>query len=127
METLNAGANATTIAERFLGVAVNILNGRDAREGTMRSDLATLVVQAKSENLMKKIQTIVLTPRIQSVERLNERIKGIRDRLNPNGQSNGIDTESKIIQSDSSQIDIAVATKGKKTLPECRSMAQKKD
>jgi hypothetical protein len=72
METLNEGANATTIAERFLGVAVNILNGRDAREGTMRSDLATLVVQAKSEDLMKKIQTIVLLQGIQRVERLND-------------------------------------------------------
>jgi hypothetical protein len=85
METLNAGANAATIAERFLGVAMNLLNGRDAGDAAvMRNGVATLVVQAKAEkDLMKKIPTIVLAPGILSLQRLNERIKGIRDRLNP--------------------------------------------
>jgi hypothetical protein len=84
METLNAGANATTIAERFLGIAMNILNGKDVPEGAMRNGLATLIVQAKAEkDIMKKIPTIVLAPGILSLQKLNEHIKGLRDRLNP--------------------------------------------
>jgi hypothetical protein len=82
-ETLNAGANATTMAERFLALAMDILNGRDLGEGR-RIGIATLVVQAKAEkDLMKKIPTIVLAPGILRLQRFNERMKGIRDRLNP--------------------------------------------
>ena len=84
METLNAGANAASIAERFLGVAMKLFGGKKDDDSAMKSGVATLVVQSKKDGkLMKSIPSIVLAPGIISLQKLNEMMKAMRDKINP--------------------------------------------
>ena len=84
METLNAGANAASIAERFLSVAMKLFGGKKEDDTAMRNGVATLVVQSKKDGkLMRAIPSIVLAPGIISLQKLNEMMKAVRDKINP--------------------------------------------
>jgi hypothetical protein len=59
METLNAGPNSTTSAEKFLNVATKILGGKEDIEDAMPSGIATLVIESRAQgDLLHKIPTI---------------------------------------------------------------------
>jgi len=74
METLNAGANASTIAERFLEIALSTLNGSQEKQNPM----ATLVVNSSS-----KIPSILITPGIMSFSLIKKMLKSMRDKIDP--------------------------------------------
>jgi hypothetical protein len=83
LATLNPNGNAKTIAERFLGLAVNILNGKDGGDSSMLTGLATLIVRVNADRPhTKPLPTIVLAPGILSPRRRTEHVKSIRDRVN---------------------------------------------
>jgi UDP-N-acetylmuramyl tripeptide synthase len=79
MERLNVRANAATIAERFLFVAMDIPGGKRPAQEAMRKGAAALIVEAQSvRNLVQKIPTIVVAPQTLSLQRPNEKIDAIR-------------------------------------------------
>ncbi|OHT09646.1 hypothetical protein TRFO_21360 [Tritrichomonas foetus] len=85
METLNMGANVTSIAERFLYVAMKILGGKDNAKDALNAPMATLVIQAKNpKKAVQSIPTMILAPGVLSLKKLTDLMKGLRNRLNPN-------------------------------------------
>ena len=85
LETLNMGANATSIAERFLYVAMKFLGGKDNAKEAINTGMATLVVQSKDrKKAFKAIPTMILAPGVLTMRKLTEMMKGLRDRINPN-------------------------------------------
>lgn len=84
-ETLNAGANAATIAERFLSIAMKMLSGKRVCDEALRTGIATLIIRSSKEGkLMKSVPAIVLAPGVLSFHKLNELMKKMRDKVNPN-------------------------------------------
>lgn len=82
-ETLNAGANVTTIGERFLSVALEVLSGEGSSDDAMKQGVATLIIK-NDENSLKQLPTMILAPGILSLQKLTEMFKSIRNRINPN-------------------------------------------
>ena len=86
METLNAGANAATIGERFLSVAMDTFSGKEMSRASMEGGLATMIISGSGSSVktaVKAIPTLILAPGILSLQKLKELFKNMRDRINP--------------------------------------------
>lgn len=86
LETINMGANATSIAERFLYVAMKFLGKKDNAKEAVETGLATLVIE-KPDTTKKKIQmipTMILAPGVLTLKKLTEMMKSLRNKINPN-------------------------------------------
>lgn len=85
METINMGANATSIAERFLYVAMKFLGGRTNAKEAMETGMATLVIEKPKSTVsaVRKIPTLILAPGVLTFKKLTEMMKNLRDQINP--------------------------------------------
>lgn len=86
LETINMGANATSIAERFLYVTMKFLGRKDDAKEAIETGLATLVIERpeNTKKAVRRIPTMILAPGVLTLKKLTEMMKSLRDKINPN-------------------------------------------